>query len=100
MTGTLIRKLLRDIWVPLTIVAALLAAFQCLWASVTERIIGQLAPFFTRLAAAQGLTQIDIEAVVFDGPGKIIRTLIGGETVSLERAMDMLSIGYVHPLMQ
>src|SRR5437588_3121122 len=29
-----------------------------------------------------------------------MRTIIGGEMVSLHRAMDMLSIGYVHPLMQ
>ena len=30
----------------------------------------------------------------------MVRAMIGGEGVNLERAMDMLSIGYVHPLMQ
>jgi ABC-2 type transport system permease protein len=29
-----------------------------------------------------------------------MRTIIGGELVKLDQAMDMLSIGYVHPLMQ
>ena len=36
----------------------------------------------------------------FQGPGKILRTLMGGERIQLDNAMDMLSIGYVHPLMQ
>jgi ABC-2 type transport system permease protein len=41
-----------------------------------------------------------VENVIFNGPGKIVRTIIGGEDVSLDRAMDLLSIGYVHPLIQ
>ena len=47
-----------------------------------------------------GMAPQEIEKVVFDGPGKIMRTLIGGEEITLDRAMDILSIGYVHPLMQ
>lgn len=100
MTWTLVRKLLRDIRLPLIVVALFLAAFQCLWARLTKQILGQLAPFLFGLADAGGLLPQDIEDVVFQGPGQILRTLIGGETVSLDRAMDMLSIGYVHPLMQ
>jgi ABC-2 type transport system permease protein len=41
----------------------------------------------------------DIEKEVFKGPGQIIQSLIGGEHISLDHAMDMLSIGYVHPVM-
>ena len=37
--------------------------------------------------------------MIFEGPGKIVRTLIGGELITLDRGMDMLTIGYVHPLM-
>jgi ABC-2 type transport system permease protein len=99
MTWILIRKLLRDLWVPLAAVMLLLGAFQVLWALITERILGRLAPFFNTLAGLAGLGNKDIEAAIFEGPVKIARTLIGGETVSLDRAMDMLSIGYVHPLM-
>ncbi len=100
MTLTLVRKLLRDLRVALVVVAFLLGAFQCLWYKVTERIIGQLAPFFNTLASLGGLSEKDVYAVVFEGPGKIIRTIIGGEQIDLGSAMDMLSVGYVHPLMQ
>ncbi len=98
--GALIGKLLRDVRVALVVVCLLLAAFQCLWAKITERIIGQLAPFLFTLAGASGLVPQDVENAVFAGPGKILRTMIGGETVALDRAMDLMTIGYVHPLMQ
>ncbi|MBI1918565.1 MAG: ABC transporter permease subunit [Planctomycetes bacterium] len=100
MMLTLIRKLLRDLRVALVVVAVLLGAFQCLWYKVTERIIGQLSPFFNTLASLGGLTNKDIQDVLFAGPGKIIRTLVGGDQLDFDGVMDMLSIGYVHPLMQ
>jgi ABC-2 type transport system permease protein len=100
MTLALVSKLLRDLRWNLLAVMLLLGAFQVLWAKVTERILGRLTPFFTALAGLGGLSQKDIEAMVFEGPGKIMRTIIGGELIALDRAMDMLSIGYVHPLMQ
>jgi ABC-2 type transport system permease protein len=100
MTLTLIRKLLRDARVGLIVTALLLAAFQCLWAKITSRILGELSPFFTQLASFGGKSITDIQDEVFQGPGMIVRTLFGGEQINLERAMDMLSIGYVHPLVQ
>jgi ABC-2 type transport system permease protein len=100
MTLTLVRKLLRDVRLPLLAVAFLLGAFQCLWARVTERILGNLSPFLNTLAGWAGLTAKDVEQVIFEGPGQVIRTLIGGENIVLDNAMDMLSIGLVHPLMQ
>ena len=99
MIPTLLRKLLRDVRVPLVIVAVLLGAFQLLWANVMARILGKLSPFFNTLAGLGGLTPKDIENVLFEGPGKIMRTIIGGDRVVLDGAMDLLSIGYVHPLM-
>jgi len=100
MTAILIRKLLRDVRLTLVVVGFLLAAFQCLWAKITERILGQIQPFIFTLADVSGLVPKDVEAAVFEGPGKILRTLMGGESVKLERAMDLLTIGYVHPLVQ
>jgi ABC-2 type transport system permease protein len=100
MTLTLVLKLLRDLRWSLLAVALLLGGFQFLWAKVTERILGRLNPFFAGLANLGGFEREDIEKVVFEGPAKITRTIIGGEAVSLDRAMDLLSIGYVHPLMQ
>jgi ABC-2 type transport system permease protein len=96
---TLIRKLLRDYRVPLLVVMFLLAAFQCLWAKISERILGTLTPLLSRLSTAAGLKLDEVEDVIFEGPGKVIRTLIGGELISLDRGMDMMTIAYVHPLM-
>src|SRR5262249_52628467 len=52
------------------------------------------------LAEAAKLTPKDVEEKLFEGPGKIIRTIIGGDQLDFDSMMDMLSIGYVHPLMQ
>jgi ABC-2 type transport system permease protein len=50
------------------------------------------------LASAWPISRSQVESTLFEGPGKIMRTLMGGENINLERAMDMLSVGYVHPL--
>jgi ABC-2 type transport system permease protein len=98
--AALVWKLLRDVRLMLVAVAFLLAAFQGLWAKITERLIGQIVPMLSQLAAFGGLQVQAIEQEIFKGPGQFIRTLIGGERIDLQNAMDMLSIGYVHPLMQ
>jgi ABC-2 type transport system permease protein len=95
MTAVLVRKLLRDLRVQLLVVGLLLAAFECLWVKITERITGQIVPFLGQQVSLPGL-----EETIFKGPGQVLRTLIGGEHIKLNRAMDVLSIGYVHPLMQ
>jgi ABC-2 type transport system permease protein len=100
MTWVLVRKSLRDLRVPLLIVALLLVGFECLWVKVTQRIAGQLLPMLMGLAAAQRIAPEQVEKILFEGPGRIMRTLLGGESISLMRAMDMLSVGYVHPLIQ
>src|SRR5262245_55516085 len=100
MTLPLVRKLLRDVRVPLLVVALLLAGFQCLWVKVTQGTVTRISPLFATLAARAGANQKAIENAIFGGPGKIAQTMVGGETVHFERAMDVLSIGYVHPLMQ
>jgi ABC-2 type transport system permease protein len=38
--------------------------------------------------------------VVFQDSGKLVQTLMGGETVHIDRIADLLSVGYVHPLAQ
>jgi len=99
MMGTLVAKLLRDIRVPLIVVGLLLVGFQCLWVKITARITGELVPFFFGMAKAQGLMPIKVEEEIFRGPGQIIKTLMGGEGIKLSRAMDILTVGFVHPLM-
>jgi ABC-2 type transport system permease protein len=100
MTLTLVRKLLRDLRLSLFAVGTLLLLFQALWARITQRIVGEIAPYIGLLTGGKGDSLKNFANVLFSGPGKVIQTLIGGETIQLDRAMDILSIGYVHPLMQ
>lgn len=100
MTMTLVWKLLRDIRVSLVAVLLLLALFQGFWVQVTSRVLGDLSPYVVGLANASGKTRQDVEEHLFQGSGKIVKSIIGGDRISLDHAMDMLSIGYVHPLMQ
>ncbi len=100
MTLTLVRKLLRDVRVSLLAVGTLLLLFQTLWAKITQRIVGEIAPFLGVLTGGKSDSVKNFAQVLFAGPGKVIQTLIGGDTLQLDRAMDVLSIGYVHPLMQ
>jgi ABC-2 type transport system permease protein len=96
----LLRKFFRDLRVPFLIVALLLIGFQCLWVKVSHRIVTEIFPFMAVLSKAKDLAPDFIQSVLFEGPGRIIQTLAGGENMQFERAVDMLSIGYVHPLMQ
>jgi beta-exotoxin I transport system permease protein len=95
MTKTLVDKLLRDLRLPLIVVALLLAAFQCLWAKITQRVTEELLPQFTPY-----LPLLEIRNILFQGPGKLIQTLLGGDSIQFDHVLDMLSIGYVHPLVQ
>ncbi len=99
MTGTLLLKVLRDLRVALLIVCLLLAAFQCLWTKVTERISGELLPMLVWLGEGRNVGPKEIEDTIFKGPGKIVKSMIGGESMSLFRLSDMLSVGYVHAVM-
>jgi ABC-2 type transport system permease protein len=100
MMRPLVLKLLRDVRVSLLVVVLLLLGFQCLWAKVTARIVGELLPLLIGMAAAQRIPAVEVWKTIFEGPGQIMRTLMGGENIQLDNAMDFLSIGYIHPLMQ
>jgi ABC-2 type transport system permease protein len=96
MTRILVYKLLRDVRTGLIILSLLLAAFQVLWALVCERITGQILGSFQNL----GVSIEAVRATIFEGPGQIIQAIIGGDNIRIERALDMVSISYVHPLTQ
>jgi ABC-2 type transport system permease protein len=100
MTGILVRKLLRDVRPALITVALLLAAFECLWIKIAERLSGHLLPLLSWLALGRNILPRQVEEEIFRGPGQLIRTFIGGERVSIFRPADLLSVGYVHPLVQ
>ena len=95
-TRILVGKLLRDVRTGLILVALLLAAFQVLWARVTQRIAdsGQILDSLRQF----GLSIDNIRSVLFQGPGQIIQAIMGGENIRIDHAADMISISYVHPL--
>jgi ABC-2 type transport system permease protein len=95
MTRVLLAKLLRDIRLPLAVVLTLLMSFQCLWAKVTARITEEILPAVTKHLPLDVFLDI-----LFKGPGQLVQTLMGGETIDILRARDVMSIGYVHPLTQ
>jgi ABC-2 type transport system permease protein len=99
MNGALFRKLLRDLRLPLLVVALLLCAFQTLWAKITDRISNDLMDKLLWLGGGRNVSPQEIEETIFEGPGKIMRTMMGGEAISLFSTTDMLTVGYVHPLM-
>lgn len=100
MTFALIGKLLRDVRWGLLVVALVLAAFECVWVKTSQRVVVEMSPFFSGLAQRGGLVMDDLKSQLFRGPGKAVQTMLGGDDVRFERALDVLAIGYLHPLMQ
>ena len=97
MTWTLVRKLLRDVSVAWTVAAVLLFLFQILWSRITSRVTSQILGQFDRL----GVSPEALRSIIFakdEMPGQMIQTVIGGENIALDKASDMMSIAYVHPL--
>ncbi len=93
MTLTLVRKVLRDLRWPLLVVGLLLVIFELFWAKITERLCVQVLPAFR-----QFMSMATIMRAVFQDTGRIMQSMMGGENIRIDRAADMLSIGYVHPL--
>jgi ABC-2 type transport system permease protein len=96
MTRTLVFKLLRDYRVALIVVVLLLFLFQLLWSLVSKRVSTEIIRAFSEF----GIGVEMLRQIIFQGPGKMIQALLGGENIRLERAMDMMSMAYVHPLTQ
>ena len=79
MTRILVRKLLLDIWVGLTVVCVLLTAFQlCVGRTVTGRISGEILPGFSEF----GVDPSKIRDVIFNKSGKIVESIMGGAACS------------------
>jgi ABC-2 type transport system permease protein len=93
MTFVLVRKILRDLRVALVAVALLLAAFELIWAKVTERITHDLAKYIGAVMSLKALTDR-----IFSDAGQIVQAMLGGESIAVDRAADVLAVGYLHPL--
>ena len=96
MTFTLWLKLLRDVYVPLLVVALLLLGYETLWVLVTERITTRVAPLFE----SAGVTIEFIQKLLFRGAGEVIQAVLGGQPLEFQDPKQLLPVGYIHPLVQ
>lgn len=95
----LLWRIFRDLRWPLLATGILAFVFGLLWAFIAKRLLADIGPFFEALGQMGGLSHKDMEKVLFEGPGQLLRTLLGGEKIDLHQAMDFLSVCLVHPVM-
>lgn len=98
MTFFLVRKLLRDVRLPLFVVAGGLLLFSAFWVKIAQRVTAEIAPFFAGLAQAQKLNPKLFEEVLLRGPGKVSQAVMGGAGVRFDRPTDFLAVELMHPL--
>ena len=103
MTWVLVRKLLRDVRVAWLVVTILLFLFQILWARITMRVTTQILAAFARQNISpelimQILLNQNEEGKSNEMLGQLVQAIIGGENIALDRAGDMMTVAYVHPL--
>jgi len=95
MSLILVRKLLRDLRVGLVVVGLLLFAFEFLHCKSTEQGV-----ILTRTLLPRGIDLADVlKAMYKQEGGKMVEKLIGGDKITIGQGLDMLTIGYVHPLL-
>jgi ABC-2 type transport system permease protein len=95
MSLILVRKLLRDLRISLIVVGILLFAFELLWCKSAEQGV-----ILTRKLLPRGIDmRVVLNEVFKQEDGKIIEKLIGGDKITIGQGHDMLSVGYVHPLL-
>lgn len=100
MMFVLYRKLLRDIRWPLFACCLLMGLFAGLWVRVTVQVTTQISPFLGLLAMKSGFGPTFVMDLFFRGPGKLIQTFFGGESIEFVDPQETLSIGPMHPLVQ
>ena len=104
MTWVLVRKLLRDIRVAWIVVAVLLFLFQILWARITMRVTIEIFPALVKANVTpdlimQLLMRQNEEGQSQEMLGQMVQAIIGGERIDLTQSNDLMTVGYVHPLM-
>src|SRR3954462_7605249 len=100
MTWVLYRKLLRDVRIPLAAVSLLLFGFAGLWVKVTVQVTTQIAPLLSLAGTLGKFGSTFFMDLFFNGPGKMIQTFLGGESVRFTDAQDTLAVVATHPLVQ
>jgi ABC-2 type transport system permease protein len=100
MTLMLVRKILRDIRVPLLVMTLVLFAFELFWVKIVQRVTTEFAPLFQGIAKAFYVPTDTFQNLFFRGPGKLFQSIMGGEGTRFYDPQDMLAVGYLHPFVQ
>lgn len=95
MSWTLFRKLLRDLRWSLFFVGLLIGVYELLWARITQRIL-DLTPDLMKLFGSFDAMKM-FEQKALQGPGELIRSMLGGEMIRIDQPQSLLSVGYIHP---
>ena len=95
MSWTLFWKLLRDLRWSLFFVGLLIMLYEILWARIVQRIL-ELTPELMKLFGSLAAMKM-FEDKVLQGPGELIRSMLGGEMVRIDQPQSLLSVGYIHP---
>lgn len=98
MTLVLVRKLLRDLRMPLAAVMILLFLFSVLWVKIAQRVTTEIAPFFNGVASISKLNPKVFEKVLFKGPGRVSQAVMGGAEVRFENPTDFIAVELLHPV--
>ncbi len=96
MTFILMRKLLRDVRLPLIIVCLLLFAFATFWVKIAQRVTSEIAPVFNSVALMFGDKNL-FQDVLFKGPGKVSQAALGWGDLNFEKPNDFLAMVMLHP---
>jgi ABC-2 type transport system permease protein len=97
MILALVRKLLRDLRIAWFVAALLLFLFQILWSRITMRVSTQILDSLQQMNIPLEKLQ-NLVLGKNDVPAQMVQAMIGGEDIEINRASDMMSIAYVHPL--
>jgi ABC-2 type transport system permease protein len=92
MNYILVRKLLRDLRIGLFVVVLLLFAFEFFWCKFTEQGV-----VLTRKLLGRSIDMEIVMKAVFEHD-RMVEKLIGGDKITIGQGRDLLSVGYVHPL--
>ncbi|QDU18216.1 ABC transporter permease subunit [Urbifossiella limnaea] len=98
MTLILFQKLLRDSRTALIVVCVLLFLFSAMWVKITQRVTGEITPFFNIISRVARLPENAFRDVLFRGPGKVSQAVLGGGDVQFQEPDDFLAVGLMHPI--
>lgn len=93
MSWPLFRRIAFDLRRHLFGTCLILFLFCGLWVKITDRFANEIIP-----ALLKKISYKDLMAIIFEGSGKFLQTLLGGDSMNFSKAGDIMTIHTIHPL--